>query len=87
MDKLKRRHKKKIILCEDWNIDLLTEDKHCKHLKCVLENYNFMSHILEPTRKKSCLDLIVSSLPNVSSKLHTLGLSDHETGQSITFPL
>lgn len=33
------------------------------------------------------IDLIASNIPNVQSDIHNLALSDHETGQSISFEI
>lgn len=85
---LSRKRNKKIILCGDWNIDMLQSNKHSRDLKSLLSNYNIKNHINYPTRKNACLDLITSNLSlNIDPKIHYLCLSDHETGQSITFDL
>lgn len=83
---LSRKRNKRIILCGDWNIDLLQTNKNSTELKSLLSNNNMTSYINTPTRKKACLDLIVSNIKhNVKSEVHYLCLSDHETGQSLTF--
>lgn len=83
--KLTRKRNKQLILCGDWNIDVLKENTISKELLSILSNNNIKNHIQKPTRQKSCIDLIVSNIPEVDFKLHYLALSDHETGQSISF--
>lgn len=80
---LSKKCKHKIILCGDWNIDMLKDNKNSKELDSILKNYNLSNHITRPTRQKSCLDLIATNIPNIESHIHYLGLSDHETAQSI----
>ncbi|KAL0829802.1 hypothetical protein ABMA28_003285 [Loxostege sticticalis] len=88
LNMLTKKRNKNIILCGDWNIDMTQNNKHSKDLKSLLSNYNIINHINQPTRKNACLDLITSNLNQiVQSKIHCLCLSDHETGQSITFEL
>lgn len=77
-------NKKKIVICGDWNIDILKENTSSKELKSVLENYNFNMHILTPTRQSSCIDQIASNVKNIESETLNLCLSDHETAQMIT---
>lgn len=50
----------------------------------VLSNYNFKNHIISPTRKKSCIDLIASNIPDCKAKTYYLALSDHETCQLLS---
>ncbi|KAH9645705.1 hypothetical protein HF086_003378 [Spodoptera exigua] len=81
----KSRH---IILCGDWNIDLLKPNNYfTKELHSTLKNYNIANHITTPTRKGACLDLISSNISNVTPDTHFLALSDHETGQTISFQI
>lgn len=79
------RSKKQLILCGDWNIDVLKESKISKELISLMNNHNLINHINLPTRKKACIDLIVSGpVCNPNSKIHLTCLSDHETGQSLS---
>jgi exonuclease III len=78
--------RKKIVICGDWNINII---KHCeasKELINVLQSYNLNAHILKPTRLGSCIDQIASNIKQVTAEIHYLGLSDHETAQSVTLP-
>lgn len=78
------KKKKKVVICGDWNIDVLKDNKYSKELKTILKNYNLFNHINQPTRQKSCLDQIASNISNaIRSHIHHLGLSDHETAQII----
>lgn len=80
-----RKKNKQIILCGDWNIDILKESKYSKELISVLRNFGIVIHIKNPTRQNSCIDLIASNIQNVTARTHLLALSDHETGQTISF--
>jgi hypothetical protein len=81
MTKYKR---KKIVICGDWNIDLLKQNRFSRDLLTLLHNYNFTAHIVSPTRKKTCIDQIASNIKDADSRVIYLGLSDHETAQLIT---
>lgn len=85
LETLSRKHNKKVVLCGDWNIDVLQDNKISKEFTSLLSNYNMKNHITQKTRKNACLDLIISNLDNLSSKVYVLCLSDHETGQTISF--
>ena len=71
---LKLLNKNKIlILCGDWNIDLLREDNDKKDLMDLLLRYNLVNTVKSPTRitpnTKTLLDVIVinkSTLRNAS---------------------
>lgn len=77
----------KIILCGDWNINILNTTKCTERLRSILTNYNLFLHIQKPTRKSTCIDLIVSNFINTSPGIHYMALSDHETSQTLTFEL
>lgn len=84
---LLKRKNKTAILCGDWNLDVIKADKNVKELESILKNFNINNHITKPTRKLSCIDLIVSNIANVTPQIHYLALSDHETGQTISFDI
>lgn len=86
-NKLCKKGKKKVIMCGDWNIDILKINKTSNDLNAILNNNNLKNFITLPTRKTSCLDLIVSNIRDARSALHYLALSDHETAQSLTVNL
>lgn len=83
----KSKPKFKIIISGDWNIDLLKTNNITKYLISILTNFKFKTHIMTATRRNACLDQIASNIYRVHSNVHLLGLSDHETAQSIYFPL
>lgn len=85
INKLKRKIKYNIIIAGDINIDTLKISHASTELKRILSNNCFKYHIEQPTRKNSCLDQIMSNIPDVRGVVHNLGLSDHETAQSINF--
>lgn len=60
LQKITRYKSKHVVVCGDWNIDLMKENKHKKELLSILSNYNLNNHIVYPTTKKSCIDLIAS---------------------------
>lgn len=74
---------KKIVICGDWNINILKPTPTSKDLIDTLNSYNFNVHILSPTRQNACLDQIASNINvnKVNSELLLLNLSDHESAQ------
>jgi exonuclease III len=81
------RYKGKIVIAGDFNIDFLGKSKARTQMMEMLLNYNFKCHIAQPTRQKSCIDNIVSNINEVKGKTHSIGLSDHDTAQTIEFSL
>lgn len=79
--------RKKIFICGDWNLDILNPNhsEHSEELISILKSFNFQLHIQVPTRGESCLDQIASNIKLIESGVHYLGLSDHETAQTVTF--
>ncbi|KAL0868298.1 hypothetical protein ABMA27_007827 [Loxostege sticticalis] len=83
----KNKFKHKIVLTGDWNIDILKINNTTKDLTDILKNFNLKMHINVPTRKKACLDQMASNIYRVKSNINVLGLSDHETAQTLSFKL
>lgn len=83
--KLRHKIKYKIVIVGDFNIDILKASVNAKELTRIALNNNFRLHILHPTRRDSCLDQILSNIPEARSEILNLGLSDHETAQCLTF--
>lgn len=77
----------KIIIAGDFNIDILRNNNLTTRFKDLILNYGLKSHIQEPTRKFTCIDNIISNYSDGKGKIHELHLSDHNTGQSLTFPV
>jgi len=82
---LKVLNKNKIlILCGDWNIDLLREDNDKKGLMDLLLRYNLVNTVKSPTRitpnTKTLLDVIVINKAHYSTPatIVELRLSDHQ---------
>lgn len=84
---LLRFSKKKIVITGDFNINMLTKNQNTIKLNDLLVKYNFKLHITEPTRGKSCLDLIISNIEDAVGYVLKLWLSDHDTAQVLKFSL
>lgn len=76
--------KNKIVICGDWNIDILKQNKHTQTLKGILENNNFSIHISTATRKKACIDIIASNIKDCKGYTDQIYLSDHNTCQLLS---
>lgn len=76
-----------VILTGDLNINMMLINKYSDELRDILCNFNLFLHINEPTRQSACLDLFISNVPGAIGEIHRLGLSDHDTGQTLTFKL
>lgn len=87
LHKLRLKIKKRIIITGDFNINILKESKVSLKYHRILQNYNYVIHINEPTRLNACLDQIISNIPEAIGELHPLGLSDHNTGQLLKIPI
>ena len=73
--------KKKIVLAGDMNINVLEKRYATDRLIDILRSYKLELHINEPTRGKSCIDLIISNIKQTTSSILSLWLSDHDTAQ------
>lgn len=82
---MSKKRNRKIILCGDWNIDVLKGSRTASELISILNNYKLIPHITSPTRGFSCIDQIASNIRKVQSDIHVLALSDHETAQTVSF--
>lgn len=79
--------KKKIILTGDFNINTLKPSKIVKYLTDLINNYNLIFYIKEPTRQQSCIDHIIGNqIKHAYSEVLKLGLSDH-TAQMLNIPV
>lgn len=87
LHELNRYKKKNIVILGDFNINTLKVDKISNFLQDIAKNYNLMTHINQPTRRLSCIDQILSNIENATASVLPLGLSDHETAQTISFPV
>jgi len=73
-----------LVLCGDWNIDLLQEDSDKRDLMDLLLRYNLVNTVKSPTRitpnTKTLLDVIIINKAHYSTPatIVELGLSDHQ---------
>ncbi|KAH9640311.1 hypothetical protein HF086_001663 [Spodoptera exigua] len=84
LNKLHDKEHYKNIICGDFNIDILNNTKHKNEFINILYNYNFKPYITQPTRQNTCIDNIISDIKHSKGEVHELGLSDHNTGQTLT---
>ena len=79
-----QKNSKILILCGDWNIDFLREDKDKKDLMDLLLRYNLENTVKAPTRitpnTKTLLDVIIINKAHYTTPVTIveLGLSDHQ---------
>jgi hypothetical protein len=89
LDKLEtlvdRIHKKrkKLIICGDWNINLLQESEQAQTLENILVSYDLVNTVTVPTRvtgsSESLIDLMITNI-NFSknfTEIVNMGFSDH----------
>lgn len=80
---------KKVVLCGDFNIDIIKRNRFTLDFESLLLNYNLKLEINQPTRlmSKSCLDNIAhNSKQKCHSEIMDLALSDH-TAQLLKIPV
>lgn len=82
----KNRHK--IIICGDFNIDMLQKTKYSSLFKRLLKEFNLKIEIQQQTRPSSgtCLDNIFHNIRGCNSEILELGVSDH-LAQLMQFPV
>lgn len=83
----KYKYKMRIVIAGDFNINTLKKSNITNHLQDISYNFNMKIHIDVPTRKSSCIDHILSNIPNAIASVMPLYLSDHDTGQMLSFPV
>lgn len=81
-------NKKQVVLCGDFNIDTLKNDKFSREFKSILSSFNLSLELQEPTRlvSKTCIDNFAHNLKDCKNQIIELGLSDH-TAQILTCPI
>lgn len=92
--KLQKKQKSKIILCGDFNIDLLPTARYiniARKFIRLLNSYNLYHQITEHTRitanSKSCIDNIICNFKrNFKTDIYKIGLSDH-TAQTLSIKM
>jgi hypothetical protein len=87
LNKLKQKINSKVIIAGDLNIDILKNTNASSELNRISSNNHLRLHIKVPTRKNACLDQIMSNIPTANCEILNLGLSDHETAQSLKFEI
>lgn len=88
LSQLVRNPKKHVIICGDFNIDRIKQNRHNIAFETILLEYNFKLQIDKPTRiyneTKTCIDNFALNFKNKAiAHIHNLGLSDH-TAQTIS---
>lgn len=76
-----------IVITGDFNINLLKSNTATKLFLDLVNSYNLTNHINAPTRKNSCLDLVLSNIKKTTASVLPLHLSDHNTAQMLEFPI
>lgn len=87
LNDITKKSNKKVIITGDLNIDILKNNAISSRLHDIVLNYNLIFHIVEPTRQKSCIDHMISNIENAKGEVHSLYLSDHNTGQTLSIPV
>ena len=87
-DTFSKYTKYNIILCGDFNIDLLKNNEIVQNFICLLKTYNLQPTIDDPTRvtdrSSTLIDNIFVNFDLFESKVVTTALSDHH-GQEVEF--
>lgn len=81
--------KKKVILCGDFNIDILKNNKTTIEFQNLLLYFNLTLELKQPTRlnSKTCIDNFAHNISrNCHTKIIDLALSDH-TAQTLKVPV
>ncbi|XP_052751392.1 uncharacterized protein LOC128200806 [Galleria mellonella] len=80
--------KRKIVLCGDFNIDMLKADKYSFEFKQLLQGFNLKLAINDPTRLCSgtCIDNFGHNMKDCKTRILELALSDH-TAQLLMCPV
>lgn len=87
LQKLCDRRNRRIILVGDLNINTLIMNKNAATLSDIVKNYNLTLKITTPTRHTTCIDHIITNIPDSIGETCELHLSDHNTAQILTFTL
>ena len=72
---------KKTLLCDDWNLNFLEDNKRLQELQILLESYNMMNIVRSPTRitptTLSLIDVIIMNKdsPILDTAVVNLGFS------------
>lgn len=83
----KYNSKTRMVLAGDFNINTFKKGKITQDLQDLAHTHNLKIHIDVATRKCSCIDHILSNMPDAIAQVLPLHLSDHDTAQILSFPL
>lgn len=86
--KLTSNNSKKIVLCGDFNINIMTKNNSTADFEHLLLNFNLKLRIKQPTRLTSntCIDNIADNIRGCKAEVVDLALSDH-TAQILMCPV
>jgi exonuclease III len=79
-----QEHKKRLIICGDWNVNFCHNNSKLIKVLNIMERHNLINRILTPTRltktSSSLLDVIITEGSNCDIKIANidLGFSDHK---------
>jgi hypothetical protein len=79
-----QEHKKRLIICGDWNVNFLHNNSNLHKVQNILEMHNLINRILSPTRlsRTSCslIDVMITEGSNHAITISNidLGFSDHK---------
>lgn len=65
----------KIIVCGDWNINIIKCNNITDELESLLQNYNLKIKINIPTRRNACLDVFACNIIEALGTVQYLGLA------------
>lgn len=80
------KSKTNVVIVGDFNINTLKKGNITNQLIDLSYSHNLKLHINEPTRKSSCIDHILSNIPDAVATVMPLHLSDHDTAQMLSIP-
>jgi endonuclease/exonuclease/phosphatase family metal-dependent hydrolase len=74
---------KKLLLCGDWNLNFMLENRRLQELQNLLESNDMINTVRSPTRitrsTESLIDIIITNKdnPELRASVVDLGFSDH----------
>jgi hypothetical protein len=87
LDYISQKKNKKIVLCGDFNVDMLKKNRMSLDFKNLLLNHDLKLQIVKPTRpcSNTCIDNFATNIRLCKSDILDFNLSDH-TAQLLSFP-
>jgi hypothetical protein len=83
VDRIHKKWRIKLIICGDWNINLLQANDQVQALKNILVSYDLINTVTAPTRVTSCseslIDVMVTNIQfnKNYTEIVNMGFSDH----------